>query len=861
MARTAVGQITYFDVSDGLTGPQGPAGPATLSRYRTATNAATAGRPLTDSGIDGNWTDNPDLVDGQTGDTIFVSNQFANITQSGNPYQTTIAGTGTSGAVWVPARPEVATIEVAADAMSSSRDSGTMESARFQISGNPGIGAVDPTPGVFTIAFTSVPSTLTYNASLQNGGADGPALRTPSTSIRETAYSGLDPGTVELSPDGPGDLREYALANTIADGTAVNTLDFLEAVLLGFNDRGNAYTVTTTRGVDSITGTLTQVDDQAERLLWTELRFNNSFDVVGSGPNDGITISSTNTLVTLTEPRVLGGEVVPTIPYVLADSTQTTFTTDLIRFQSGDTTSALLAQRFVDSIPTEITITNALASFGTSWSGDYSFSTFTSDEVEAIYDAIIQAGYQEDDEIVFTSDTGSGTYTIINITGFSISFRASPGSLNTGTPSDTMTFPHRIVGIEFTVTRDGSEVVITNTNVGNIAGSYSFAITQNNSSTIAVSSPIITEGESADSPSEVTIRTYLADNTEVDTTIMLGASLDATQITAQIAVEWPATGTGYLATANGRVVTLTGDTNGPRTDSRVANIIAGTTGNLTPGIPAFPTGSLELSVTYDPTDVAGVGNGDWVFRSGFREELNITPTSWPTSAFITFDAEDNLHQDVFAALGIPINTPNPSDTIVLSGVTLEISSGGNSVTYDITGVERAFTDDDWSIRIENGRNIVGSVPSDGAATTFTIGRQAQATVVGSTFTLTIVDGVSFETSFTGTRSSVSFANGSQSISLDIPPATDLSTEIQAEVLDNLNFNDIDMYELPISGATFQLQSQSRALGADQTVDVTFNAGDSSDASIFKLNESAGQNQVTDAVINGWSFARTDSTIG
>ena len=848
MARTAVGQITYFDVSDGLTGPQGPAGPATLSRYRTATNAATAGRPLTDNGLDGNWTDNPDLVDGQTGDTIFVSNQFANITQSGNPYQTTIAGTGTSGGTWVPARPEIATITVDADAMTSTRDPGVMETARFSISGNPGVGAVPPVGGVITISLSGLPTTITYDSSDGEGGAwsnlSGRINRT-------SAISGSSASSITVSNAiGSRNLEEYAQANSLQNGASVTTLDFVEFVLSAVTDLNVDYVVT--RGTNSISlvGTQTVVD--GDDFLWNTLSGFDQIDWIEfTGVNSSIDAVQYNVSLTATTARVRGGEVIPTIPFISGTGVQRTYTHSVVRFESVDNTSALQAQRFVDSIPTEITITNALASFGTSWSVDYSFSTFTSDEVEAIYDAIIQAGYQEDDEIVFTSDTGSGTYTIINITGFSISFRASPGSLNTGTPSDTMTFPHRIVGIEFTVTRDGSEVVITNTNVGNITGSYSFAITQNNSSTIAVSSPIITEGESADSPSELTIRTFTNTGTEVDTTIMFAGSLDATQIAAQIAAEWPAiTPAGSNIASRSLPFRHTIDV-----DSLYFSAIG------TDPDPVFTTWNT-LFATATAGVVVGVADG-----SDLQTRLRQIQIDNSNQTEFQFEINDNNGNSVvFTTTNlIGIN----SNTLYIFGGTLTIVSQAGSPPTDGTNVDFIIRNVNpinptGYLATANGRTVTltgdtNSPRMDSSITNILSGTTGNLNA--ARLPLTVVDGVIFETEFTGTRSSVVFANGSQSISLDINPATVLSTEIQTEILDRLNFNDIDMYELPISGATFQLQSQSRALGADQTVDVTFNAGDSSDASIFKLNESAGQNQVTDAVINGWSFARTDSTIG
>lgn len=977
MARTAVGQITYFDVSDGLVGPQGPAGPATLSRYRTATNAATAGRPLTDSGIDGNWTDNPDLVDGQTGDTIFVSNQFANITQSGNPYQTTIAGTGTSGAVWVPARPEVATIEVAADAMSSSRDPGVMESARFQISGNPG-NAVEPTRATLTFTATGLPSTITFDVTQADGGAD----ISFSNTVARTNTDGntLSSGSI-VTPGARDTLEDYAVDNSVNDGVIIDTLDYFEyffevgATLAGSVGFSNGTITSFTRGTNSFTAVFTQDASDVEGVLWTGITTSNS-RIDFSGVNASIGSVVIDIAFSASVARVLGGEITATIPYVDATGTQQTLTSPLIRFQSSDTTSALLAQRFVDNFPTETTITNAIDAFSTSWSLSYNFSIFGSDAEEAIFNAVVQAGYQRDDEIIFTSDTGSGTYTISRIEVTSVSLVATAAGFDVGTPSDTMTFPYRIIGQDFTVTRDGSEVVVTGLRVGNVTGSYSFSISQNTGSAIVVSSPIITEGAGADTPSEVTIRTFTEAGTEVDTTVMFAANLDATQIAAQIATEWPgvvsagsvvqrrelvyrtsisfnpgevyflpaglstwptnndvaaggfvevnftlsaissdfktlldainaadsqadfnfeitdgtnsavysilgidepiedsyrvgfvsllsstgvppadgapvdlrllaartSSGTGYLATANGRTVTLTGDNDGPRTDTSIPMVLAGTTGNLAGTVTTTLVNGAAL--TLSPTSTT---DNDSVYFG--TDNLNMFPVNADITVITTI-------ADVVTGLTTVVNNVTGTNEYTIAVGSLDNFSIGN---YTITAATRnsdTFTLTATLTSVEPNANSPFP-PNSGPVlvSVVEIDRSMQ------TFTLSTVDGVAFETDFTGTRSTVSFANGSQSISLDIPPATNLNTELQAEVLDNLNFNDIDMYELPVSLGSFQLQSQSRALGADQTVDVTFNAGDSSDASIFKLNESAGQNQVTDAVINGWSFARTDSTIG
>ena len=146
--------------------------------------------------------------------------------------------------------------------------------------------------------------------------------------------------------------------------------------------------------------------------------------------------------------------------------------------------------------------------------------------------------------------------------------------------------------------------------------------------------------------------------------------------------------------------------------------------------------------------------------------------------------------------------------------------------------------------------------TDTTITGFTAGTNGNFTA--STFSLLVTDGVAFETEFTGTRSTVTFANGALDITRIIPPETDLSTELLTEVFNELDFSNINMYGLVDSADRFNLQSQSRALGADQTVSLSFSFGDSSLASIVKENEQAGQNEFHDGVRNGWSFARLDS---
>ena len=81
----------------------------------------------------------------------------------------------------------------------------------------------------------------------------------------------------------------------------------------------------------------------------------------------------------------------------------------------------------------------------------------------ALGPALLRAGYQENDEVTITSDTGSATYRITELAPFGVSVSVSLSIVfnsDTGRPSYAMTFPHRIVGQDFTITRDADEVVV-----------------------------------------------------------------------------------------------------------------------------------------------------------------------------------------------------------------------------------------------------------------------------------------------------------------------------------------------------------------------------------------------------------------
>ena len=617
MGFNVTGSISVSDVRDG---ERGPAGPSTIERFRAAADAAAAGRPATDSGLDLNWTDNPDLVVGPAGTLIFRSTQFANVITAGVPYNTDIVGSGISGGTWVPARAEVNTITVDGGAMSSTLDSGAAESARFTISGSPG-NAVAGTPGQFTIEFTGLPANVTYDASDSRGGGE---LRLFFDVIR-TDLVGTAAASLDVENDSATSrLNDYAIDQGLADGATIDARDFVEFALNGTIGQYTAeFTGVVTRGIDSVTAVLTQTANDLVSFLWTGVTGVSTVtdEINWTGANAGITdIPVTVTFDTASIAEIFGAQTVATIPYVDGNGLQQTYTSPTIRFQSGDTTSALQAQRFVDAI----------------------------------------------------------------------------------TPPAN----------SFTIARDTDDVVVTGLHEGNVTGAYVFTTTQGTGSTIAFSTPVITEGMTDETPSTLTLRTFTSTGAQADTTIMFASGQDATQIASEIATDFTANTamTGYTAASVGQVATLTADTMDNRTDTTITGFTAGTNGNFT----------------------------------------------------------------------------------------------------------------------------------------------------ASTFSLNVVDGVAFETEFTGTRSVVTFANGGLDVTRIIPPETDLSTELLTEIFNELDFGAINMYGIVISGDRFNLQSQSRALGADQTVSISFSFGDSSLASIIKENEQAGQNEFHDGVRNGWSFARLDS---
>ena len=131
---------------------------------------------------------------------------------------------------------------------------------------------------------------------------------------------------------------------------------------------------------------------------------------------------------------------------------------------------------------------------------------------------------------------------------------------------------------DFTLTRDGDEVVLTGQHEGDVTGAYTFSVTQN-TGTVVATTTVITEGESDETPSSFTMSTYLSTGASVSTTIMYASNIAGANLATELANEWPSA-SGYSASADDLVVTLTADSPGVRQDNSITNIESGTTGNL-----------------------------------------------------------------------------------------------------------------------------------------------------------------------------------------------------------------------------------------------------------------------------------------
>ena len=131
----------------------GGVGPANLRRFRTASDAGAAGRPTTDSGLNGSWVDNPDLL---SAGTLFESAQQVNVTQDGRPYSTDLVFSGTSGGSYQAAQPEIQTITVDANAQTSTNNPGTAEIIMFTPSGTPGTQEIAQA----TLSLDNLPATI-----------------------------------------------------------------------------------------------------------------------------------------------------------------------------------------------------------------------------------------------------------------------------------------------------------------------------------------------------------------------------------------------------------------------------------------------------------------------------------------------------------------------------------------------------------------------------------------------------------------------------------------------------------------------------------------------------------------------------
>ena len=836
----------------------GGVGPANLRRFRTASSAGIAGRPTTDSGLDNNWVDNPDFLNAGT---LFESTQQVNITQDGSPYSTDLVFSGTGGGSTLPAQPEIQTITVGTNAQTSSFTVGSPETTTFNISGSPG----NFSPNTVNISFPNLPATLLYDSTQEDGGA---SLTLIGDILRQDSQ-GLTISTLGIRNDdnGTDNLTAYANTNGLATGTTINTLDFLNWIALGIA----ALSVQATASLISGNATLTLTDIRPDLThSWTAVsgfdgdRFSiyraDGVDTFPSGADGASSLEHYRSAVnTVTSTAIYGSTAVAQIPYIDNDGNQQSFTSPSIIFQPSDNTSSLLADRFVDGIAPELKFTLFYENDNSQRSWDFGSGVVITDWADAgnIRVSLGSAFLLAPDMPRFynrvTIETFSGTATFsftvtdplntsttslqtLNLGALISSTGSPPGSFPEGSLFTFFTSKQTFLDFfgEVGVTADNGVISINNFFQGNVTNSLVLTTTQNTGN-VLYSSPTITDGTVTEDTSDITLRFENNAGTNEDLTIMFNSQLDADGIAAAIG------------------------------------------SNITQ-----PVETTVFTSLYDILDDVFTSDR-WNFRDSTEVLSNVlTPTNWPSSGIIR----------------VNIDAPSPlyDSTTVIVGSTLTIDdSNGNSAVYSVSEVSTVF-----GINVDfilaTLESSTGVVPPTNTLTTLTLMRpiptaigfsssvsgnvvtitseenepRSQTTVVNAdagtngnitsdSFTIaTVQDGVVPFSIIIGTVSQLTITTSSGTTSLSFLPGID-STTMASTVAVEFGGDTLEMYASS-SSSTVDLESYSRALGADFTFTATFNPGDSSTASMVQENEVSGTNEVHDGTQVRWSRAIQVGTI-
>ena len=673
----------------------GGAGPSNLRRFRIAADAGIAGRPSTASGLDANWVDNPDLLDSGT---LFESTQQVVVTQDGNPYSTDLTFSGTSGGVYVPAQPEIQTITVDSTAQTSTNDPGSPEIIRFTPSGDPG----DRFLGEITATLLDVPGTITFDNSLTDGGASVSVL------IEVNFADGSSDSYTEAL-----DLGDYASANGITSGTAVNTLDFLTAALANedFNGLTNSADMVTKTG-DDYTLSITNLFSGNE---WVSINpSTNRLTIYGSadpfpGGADGTVGGGTGYFRDWNEvlsPTVLGAETAITIPYISDDGEQMSITRT-VAFLPEDTTSALQSARIVSLL-------DFLASID--------FFAFEATSAVDGDDVVITGNNPGDVTgnvvLVTTQNTGNMMFTTPIITEGVAAENASDVTFrfedNDGMNQDlTVMFTSQLDanGIASAISNAVTAVTytVTSTDLTYSAGDTGFLTsgfwnfrggTSSLSSVLTPSSwptsgflrmdevdgggffqglrdrsgltdVTLTLDDDSGNTATYDVSQIVSDSSSLDEVIVLDSLVSSTGVVPNefalvmftLSVLDPPV--GFNSASSNNVVTITSEENEPRAQTTIVNVDAGTNGNIASG--SFTIATIQDGVVADS------------IITGTRSTVTINGA---TSQSITLDPGSNLGN--ISVLTNELSEDDQEMYITSSGGTLSLESYSRALGGDFT---------------------------------------------------------------------------------------------------------------------------------------------------------------------------------